>query len=304
MMILLGHRFRAMGGPCELQVAATEPDQARHAFDMAEREVRRIERQYSRYLSDSVVSRINASAGAAWVDCDEETLHLLDLADTLHRQTDGLFDATSGVLRRAWRFDGSRREAPDDAELAPLLALVDWSAVERRGTQVRLARQGMELDFGGFGKEYAADRVASLWQQAGVSHALVNLAGDVRVLGGKPDGGPWLLGIQHPRRNGDLLGHLPLANGALATSGDYERFFTDMTGYRHCHILHPKTGRSAYHWQSISVVAPLALMAGGLCTGAMLMGPQALEWLRGQPVDFLAVDRHGAVHMSNAPGDS
>ncbi len=300
-MQLHHHRFKAMGGPCELQTGAATPEQAGAAFAAAEREVRRIESRYSRYLADSVVSRLNAQAGGEWLACDEETLHLLDVAQRLHEDSGGLFDATSGILRRAWRFDGSL-EAPDEDTLAPLLALVDWSGVQRRGQEVRLAQAGMELDFGGFGKEYAVDRVAALWQQAGLRHGLVNLAGDIRVWGGRPDGDPWQLGIQHPRRPDTLLASLPLGTGALATSGDYERYFIDAAGTRHCHILHPSTGRAAHHWQSVSVVAPLALIAGGLSTAAMLMGAEALAWLRGQSVDFLAVDAYGTLHSSNTDG--
>lgn len=303
-MQLHTHRFKAMGGPCELQLAHGHPETAINALAAGEREIRRIEQRYSRYRSDSIVAQLNANAGGRWTECDEETLHLLDTADMLYRQTDGLFDATSGVLRKAWRFDGSMDAPPTDEALAPLLSLVDWSRVERRGHQVRLGQAGMEIDFGGFGKEYAVDRVAALWHEAGLRHGLVNLAGDIRVLGGKPDGSAWQLGIQHPRQPGALLAQVPLTAGALTTSGDYERFLVDKAGVRHCHILHPKTGRPAYAWQSVTVVAPLALMAGAMSTTAMLMGSQTLTWLRSQPVDFLAVDALGAVFSSNSAGGS
>jgi len=300
-MELLQHWFTAMGGPCEFQLGTSTAGQARIAFGMAEHEVRRIEAKYSRYRPDSLLSRINAHAGGDWLDCDDETLHLLEVAHRLHEDSGGLFDATSGVLRRAWRFDGSA-QAPDDQTLAPLLALVGWGGVQRRGREVRLAKAGMELDFGGFGKEYAVDRVATLLQKAGVAHGLVNLSGDIRVWGGRPGGQPWNLGIQHPRQTGALLASLPLQSGALATSGDYERYFIDASGKRHCHILHPMTGRPACHWRSVSVVAPLALMAGGLSTCAMLMGEAAGSWLAQQPVDFLAIDENGSRFSSNPRG--
>jgi thiamine biosynthesis lipoprotein len=292
------HRFAAMGGPCELQVGLRDPGRAASLLGAAEQEVRRVERKYSRYRADSLVSQINAQAGKGWTPCDEETLHLLEVADQLHQNSQGLFDATSGVLRRAWRFDGSRA-APPQAELDPLLTLVGWSGLERRGHEVRLRWTGMELDFGGFGKEYAVDRVAGQLQAEGVPHGLVNLSGDLRVWGGRPDGTPWQLGIQHPRRPGAILASLPLRQGALASSGDYERCFIDAQGQRHCHILHPKTGRPVYDWQSVSVVAPLALMAGGCSTVAMLMGPEALDWLHRQSLDYFAVDALGKVHSSN-----
>lgn len=301
-MPLHRHQFTAMGGPCELQLGVEDAQQAHRAFGLAQQEVLRIESKYSRYREDSVLSRINAQAGGAWTSCDEETLGLLDVAHQLYEHSGGLFDATSGVLRRAWRFDGSR-PAPTEAELKPLLALVNWLGLQRRGAEVRLQQSGMELDFGGFGKEYAVDRVTAQLQAIGVAHGLVNLAGDIRVWGGRPDGQPWQLGIQHPRRPDAVLASLPMREGALASSGDYERCFIDADGRRHCHILHPKTGRPAYDWQSVSVVAPLALMAGGFSTVAMLMGLQAPEWLSRQSLDYLAVDSNGQLHTSNDRGD-
>lgn len=296
-MPLFVHHFRAMGGPCELQVDARDEADAAGWMKIGEDEVRRIEFTYSRYRPDSQLSRINAAAGRDWIDCDAEMHQLLELAGRLHQITGGLFDATSGILRRVWRFDGSR-PVPTDDELQPLLDLIGWSGVLRRGDAVMLERPGMELDFGGIGKEYATDRVAALWQAQGVRHGLINLAGDLRVLGGRPDGQPWKLGIQHPRQPQQLLAELALRDGALATSGDYERCLIDAQGRRHGHILHPGTGRPAYGWQSVSVVAPLAVAAGGLSTAAMLMGDQALPWLRQQGVDFLAVDQDGTVQAS------
>ncbi len=154
-----------------------------------------------------------------------------------------LFDATSGVLRRAWRFDADT-PAHRIAELAPLLALVGWPRVKLGVEAVRLSSAGMELDFGGFGKEYAVDRAALVLRDRGASSALVNLAGDLAILGAQPGGEPWRLAVQHPRRDDVALATLPVSSGAIATSGDYERFI-EVDGVRHCHVLDPRTGRSA-----------------------------------------------------------
>ena len=293
--------FRALGGPCTLQLGGVGQAAASQAFDQARQELGRIERAYSRYRSDSIVSRLNAAAGGDWIECDAETQRLLDLAAALHARSGGLFDATSGVLRRAWRFGQPDAAVPTEAELAPLLALVGWADVQRQGAAVRLARAGMELDFGGIGKEYAVDRVAQLWLESGLPHGLVNLAGDIRVFGGHPEGRPWRLGIQHPRRPGAILAEIALHEGALATSGDYERALVDAQGRRHGHILHPRTGRPDPHWQSVSVVAPLAVIAGGQSTVSMLMGAQALPWLEQQGAHALAVDAQGRIHQSAKP---
>ena len=272
------HRFtfRAMAAENELQLhgdAALAAAAARAAID----EVARIEAKFSRYRPDSIVSRINACAGGDALAVDHETRMLLRYADACHRQSGGLFDATSGVLRRAWRFDSGK--LPETAALAEALRLVGWKGVELQGDSVRLARRGMELDFGGFGKEYAVDRAALLLRDAGVESALVNLAGDVAILGPQPGGEPWRVGIRHPRKPDRAIAALPVYSGGLATSGDYERFI-EVDGVRHCHILDPRTGRAARGFQSVTVHAPNCLVAGSATTIAMLKGRDAgLAWL-------------------------
>ncbi len=289
------HRFtfRAMAADNEIQVhAACEPE-AQAAAKAAIDEVLRIEAKYSRYRADSVVSRINAAAGAAGVDVDEETERLLAFADACHRNSGGRFDATGGVLRRAWDF--KRARVPTEGELAPLLALIGWDEVERGAGRVRLPRAGMEIDFGGFGKEYAVDRAVAVLIERGAPCAMVNLAGDLAITGALPGGSPWRVGIQHPRRTDALIATLPVASGALATSGDYERY-VEVDGVRHCHVLDPRSGRSARGFQSVTVIAPSCLVAGSATTIAMLMGETAgLEWLRALGLAHFCVTESGAL---------
>ncbi len=283
-----------MASACEVVLAAADEAQGLAWAKAAIDEVVRIETTYSRYRPDSIVSRINASAGAAPVECDDETVALLDHAQALYDSSDGLFDITSGVLRRAWDFKSARK--PGDAELNAVRALIGWPRVERRGRHIRLPQAGMEIDFGGFGKEYAADRAGAILLQRGATHGYVNLAGDMRVIGARPDGTPWRMGIQHPRQRDQLLATLPVSQGGLATSGDYERYF-EIDGQRYCHILDARSGQPVTHWQSISVLAPLAVLAGNCCTIAMLKQEQALGFLEASGMNYLAVDRHGAIHV-------
>lgn len=282
-----------MACSCEVVLSADSPAQAEQLAHEAMQEVWRIEQRYSRYRSDSIVARINAAAGQEPVACDAETLSLLQFADQMYRQSDGLFDITSGVLRRAWNFKQAR--LPDAAEIDVLLPLIGWSRVEREGERVRLPEPGMELDFGGFGKEYAADRAAALLQQRGVAHGYVNLGGDIRAMGPRPDGSAWQIGIQHPRQRGQLLATQQLATGGLATSGDYERYI-DIGGQRYCHVLHPRTGWPVQHWQTVSVTAPLAVLAGCICTIAMLKQAQGLAFLQASGCSHLALDTQGHIH--------
>jgi thiamine biosynthesis lipoprotein len=287
--------FSAMASRCEVRLYAPDAAQAQAWADLAIGEVRRIEVKYSRYRDDSVISAINRAAGGKPVAVDDETAALLDFGASLHGQSDGRFDLTSGVLRRAWDFKA--RRVPTQADLDALRPLVDWTQVEWRDRHVRLPRAGMELDFGGIGKEYAADRAGGLLAERGVQHGLVNLGGDVRVLGPAPDGTPWRIAVQAPRgAPGETLARLDVASGALATSGDYERFF-EIDGRRYCHLLDARTGWPVAHWQSVSVVAPLAVAAGACATLAMLAPvPAALSFLRSQDVRFLAIDAAGVRH--------
>jgi FAD:protein FMN transferase len=277
-----------MSSHCTIRLDGDDTAAMALAAQAAIDEVRRIELKYSRYRGDSIVSHINTAAGGAGcVEVDAETAALLDFAAQLHTLSDGLFDITSGVLRRAWNFREGRVPAPD--ALRELLPLIGWSQVEWLGGGIRLPRAGMEIDFGGFGKEYAADRAMAVLAAAGQMHGFVNLGGDIRVLGPRADGSAWRFGIQHPRRAEATIASVELSAGALASSGDYERFFVH-EGRRFCHILDPRTGWPVEGWASVSVTAPACVAAGALSTIAMLKGKVALEFLNTQQASFFAVD--------------
>lgn len=284
--------FEAMASHCEIRIATPDPQVAAILAQQAVAEVRRIETRYSRYRPDSVVSRINAAAGDEWVSCDAETVALLDYANTLYLSSGGLFDISSGVLRRAWDF--RHAQVPSPEVLTPLLALVGWRRVQRDGDRVHLPQAGMEIDFGGFGKEYAADRAATLLTELGVWHGYVNLGGDMRFIGPQPDGEPWMIGIQDPRDPEGSVASIPVSQGALATSGDYERYF-DLDGQRYCHILDPRSGMPVSHWRSVSVLAPLAIAAGSCATIAMLKQADGLDFLEQSGMSYLAIDHAGRM---------
>jgi FAD:protein FMN transferase len=289
----LSFEFFAMGTPCRIAIEDTAEDIAERAARAAIAEVRRIEAKYSRYQGDSVVSRINAAAGRGCaVEVDDETADLLDFAARLNAFSDGLFDPTTGVLRTVWDFRAAR--VPEPAQVQSMLARVGWHRVEWRRPHIHLAVPGMELDFGGFGKEYATDRAATLLEAAGVASGLVNLGGDLRIVGKRARAQGWLLGIADPRKEGAVFASITLHDGALATSGDYERYF-EHAGHRYCHVLDPRSGWPAQGWRSVSVSAPACLAAGAVSTVAMLKGPDALAFLREQAVEFLAVDAMGAM---------
>jgi len=293
------HSFVAMGGPCRLRMDCDDIATADRAIAAAEAEVRRLESKYSRYLPHSLTSKINRHAGdSSAVPIDKETAGLLNYANTLWRESDGMFDLTSGVLRRVWDFKSSR--LPLQNEIDDLLPLVGWDTVQWDDTQVRLPRSGMELDFGGCVKEYACDSAVGVIRQNGIEHALVDLGGDMAAFGGEAssDGGdaPWQIGIRHPGEKDAAIAHLPLMAGGLASSGDYERCM-EIDGRRYGHILNPKTGWPVRGLAAVSVMADQCLVAGSTATIALLMPEKvALLWLESLGVSWLAVDAQFNIH--------
>lgn len=287
------HRFcfRAMGSPCEILLAGVTHDQAAEVSALVCAEVERLEQRYSRYRPDSLLSAINqvAQTGGT-IEVDAETAALLDYAAVCYRESGGLFDITSGILRQAWRFDTDTLPAPD--KLAWLCARIGWDKVHWERPRLGFSQPGMELDLGGIVKEYAADRAALLCLDAGIRHGLVNLGGDIRAIGPLPDGQPWRAGIRDPEQPGRLLGWVPLDEGALATSGDYLRCRV-IQGRRYSHLLNPKTGWPVLGLASVSIMAPSCLVAGSLSTIAMLKGKAGAQWLADLSVPHLWIDDQG-----------
>lgn len=281
-----------MASENELQLYANDRVEAARVAELASDEVRRVERKFSRYRSESLLTQINQAAGRHAVPIDAETAALLAYGDACFKKSDGLFDLTSGVLRRCWNF--KEAHLPDPLQLRATLALVGWDRVHWSPSKIYLPMPGMQLDFGGIGKEYAADRAATLCVNEGINHGLVNLAGDIRILGPHPDGAPWRIGIKHPRQPGATIASVNLTSGALATSGDYERFF-EIAGRRYSHILDAKTGYPVSELQAVSVTAPLCSVAGSLSTIALLKGRKGPQFLRSENVGFIAIDQNGNI---------
>ncbi len=288
-----------MGSPCEIQLfAASEPAAAKIARH-AQAEVARLEAKYSRYRDDSLLAEINRHAARAdAIEVDAETASLLDYAQACHTHSDGLFDVTSGILRRAWRFD--REALPEAATVAALLDRVGWDKLRWQSPILGFTMPGLELDFGGVVKEYAADRAAALCREAGAAGGIVNLGGDTCVIGPRPDGRAWRIGIRHPRVADGLLDTLSLQTGAVASSGDYERCIV-IHGTRYGHLLNPRTGWPVRRLAAVTVVGALCVVAGSAATIAMLKEDAGGAWLAALGLPHLWMDVDGRVGGSLAP---
>jgi thiamine biosynthesis lipoprotein len=279
---LLAVRFTAMASPCEILVPSMSRETALAIGTVAAEEAWRVEKKYSRYRDDSVTAWINENRGTA-IEVDAETASLMDFARQCFELSEGLFDITSGILRHAWTFDGSDR-VPEAASIERLLRLVGFDRLQWRPPHLLLPA-GMELDFGGIGKEYAVDRAYQLLAARHSTPFLVNFGGDLRA-NRPPPHGPWQVGIERPDADQEATMVLDLEYGALATSGDSRRYLMK-DGIRYGHILNPLTGWPAPDSaRSITVAAGSCTEAGLLSTVALVHGAGAQAYLEEQGVRY------------------
>ena len=272
--------FTAMASPCELLLPEIDRQMALRFGALVAQEAWRVEKKFSRYRTDSVLAWIHANCGTA-IDVDPETASLLDFASQCHRISGGLFDITSGILRHAWKFDGSDR-VPESGTIERLLPLIGFDKLQWHSPRLLLPI-GMELDFGGFGKEYAVDRAYDLLAAVRKDPFLINFGGDLRA-NRAPAHGAWQIGIERPDTAGKASMILELEHGALATSGDSRRFLLK-DGVRYGHILDPRTGWPvAGAPRSVTVAASSCTEAGLLATLALLQGERARELLEQEGV--------------------
>jgi len=280
--------FNAMGSRCEVQLYASKKSVAEHVVNLVIQDVKRIEQRYSRYNENSVLSDINRVAEqGGTIGIDDETRALLDYADTCYQQSDGLFDITSGILREVWDFKSQK--IPSEQAIKSLLPRIGWDKLIISEATIQFTRPGMQLDFGGIGKEYAVDRAAAICQANGIQHGVVDLGGDIKIIGAHADGRPWSVGIRHPRRPGQLMGSIAVYQGAVASSGDYERNII-LRGKRYSHILNPKTGWPVRGLASITVLADQCVVAGSLATITLLKEKQGKHWIKDLGVSCLWMD--------------
>lgn len=287
-----------MGSPCLLHLYCSSKEQFERVASQSVARVNELEALYSRYLADSLLSDINLHAGTGKrFTLADEFWTLLQYANTAHAISDGLFDITSGVLRKVWDFKNG--QPPDIAKINSTLVLVGWSKIVVDKNDFHLPLAGMELDFGGIVKEYAADLVAEMLKQSGIKHGLVDMGGDIAVVGPHPDNSPWQVAISDPDLPGQAIATIPLMAGGLASSGDYQRFIV-LNDERYSHILNPKTGWPVKGLVAVSVWAPQCVVAGTLATIAMLKGDvEGEQWLQEVGCNYLTVNSSGIVNLSS-----
>lgn len=272
--------FHAMGSPCEIHLDQCPPNKATPLIQMGARSAWRIEAKFSRYRDDNIIDRINRSNGQP-IQVDTETALLLNYAEQCYHLSEGLFDITSGVLRKAWQFDETAL-FPSKATIAALMPYIGWEKVSWDGETLQLP-EGMQIDLGGIGKEYAVDLTLRQLALAYDGAILVNFGGDLAANKARYSQQPWTIGMD------TLPAHqhaLTLTSGALATSGDTYRHILHQ-GKRYSHILNPKTGSPIETpYRTITVQKETCIEAGIIATLAFLQGNDAQGFLEAQGTTF------------------
>ncbi len=264
--------FHAMNTLCRVHFVSPN---ARRGSEFQQEVLRWIawfEAQYSRFIPDSLISRINAAAGEHWTEIDAEAEAVFKLCGEMAFFTRGAFDPTAMPLIRLWNWQAKPPVIPSDAAIAAARELVGWQKVQRRPGAIFLPRVGMCIDLGGIGKEYAVDRVVTMALQRGIQNVLVDFGQDVRVNGKPPTKPAWHIGLQDPKNPGSCWTGVGVLNHAVATSGDYLRHFTK-DGRRYGHIIDPRDGMPVFNnCLSVTVIAPTCTVAGILTTSAFILG--------------------------------
>lgn len=290
-----------MGSKFDITISAVDSLQAERYIDEVITEITRIENLISDWKFDSQVSEINRMAGKQAVKVDQELFDLTQRALFFSQITDGAFDISSAAMDKIWKFDGSMKQLPSKEELTKAIEKVGYQNIilNPADTTVFLKKEGMKIGFGATGKGYAADKGRNLMQQMGVKAGIVNASGDMAVWSDDIPQKKWRIGINNPFKNNDITEVVTLCNGAITTSGDYEKF-AEIASVRYSHIMNPKTGMPATGLTSVTVIGPSAETANGFSTSLMVLGrKEGLRLLKKHPeYACLMITDNGRVYRS------
>ncbi|MDF2636513.1 MAG: ApbE family lipoprotein [Pelosinus sp.] len=238
-----------------IEITAYGPG-AEEAVKAAFGEFQRLHTLTNNFDENSQLSKINQMAGKEKVAVDPTLVDIIRFSKDVSDKLGDSFDITIGPLTKLWGIGQKGEYVPTQAEIDKVLPLVNYHLVEvdTNANTVYLPKTGMMLDLGSIAKGYATDLAIEKLKAMGISSALVNAGGNVRVIGNKPDGKPWRIGIQHPRDTDGISGKLALTEwDTMETSGDYQRFIMK-DGIRYSHILNPRTGWQPREVASVTMV--------------------------------------------------
>lgn len=290
-----------MGSRFEITVVAEDSITANNHIDTAVLEITRIENLISSWDKNSQTSEINRNAGIQPIKIDADLFNLIERALGISKLTDGAFDISYASMDRIWKFDGSMKAMPSNEEIQNAVAKVGFENIllNKDSSTVFLKTKGMKIGFGAIGKGYAADKAKALLIEKGVTSGIINASGDMNTWGKQPDGSEWKVAITNPLNKNKAFALLPISNGAVVTSGNYEKYVT-FEGKRYSHIIDPRTGLPSSGIISVTVFAPKAELADALATSVFVMGKEVgLDRINQLPkIECIIIDEEGNISKS------
>lgn len=291
-----------MGCHYEITVIAANQPEGDRLIDIAAGEVTRIEKLISEWDSTTQISHVNFYAGIRPVKVDKEVFDLIVRSIKISELTDGAFDITWAGMNQIWKFDGSMKRLPTQAEVAATVSKVGYRNIilDAKNLTVFLKLKGMRLGFGGIGKGYSADKGAELLKSKGVPGGIMNGSGDITAWGVQPDGKPWMIGITNPFNKDKVFSWFPFNGKSIGTSGNYENF-VEFDGKRYTHIIDPRTGWPVHGISSVTIFGPNAELSTALTKAIFVMGKDIgislLKQFKG--IEFIVVDEQGKIYESD-----
>lgn len=293
--------LKLMGSRFDITVVANDSIKANKYIDTAITEISRIEKLISSWDDNSQTSEINRNAGIKPVKVDKELFDLIERAIAISKLTDGAFDISYASMDKIWKFDGSMTKMPSKEEIISSVEKVGYQNIvlDKMDSTVFLKLEGMKIGFGAIGKGYAADKAKSLLISKGVPSGIINASGDMNTWGKQPNGNEWKVAITNPMDKNKVFALLPITNGAVVTSGNYEKY-VNFNGKRYTHIIDPRTGYPSTGIISVTVFAPKAELADALATSVFVMGKEAgLDRINQLPkIECIIIDDKGNITKS------
>lgn len=275
---------KLMGNRFEFTVIANNKAFAESAINKAVEEVKRIEKVFSTFNTDSEINKINDNSGIKPLQVSEEVYQLIRRSIKISEITQGAFDITYGSIdKKLWNFDMTMTSLPDAATARQSVRLINYKNIFIDGAHqtVFLKEKGMRLGFGGIGKGYAAEKAKQVLIAEGIAAGIVNAAGDLTTWGVQANKKPWTVGIANPDMASQVFSELEISNKAIATSGSYIKFVM-INGKKYSHTIDPRTGMPVSGIKSVTIIAPDAELADALATPVTVMGVKAGLYLINQ----------------------
>eukprot|EP01093_Parvamoeba_rugata_P006308 TRINITY_DN1982_c0_g1_i2.p1 TRINITY_DN1982_c0_g1~~TRINITY_DN1982_c0_g1_i2.p1 ORF type:complete len:315 (+),score=77.20 TRINITY_DN1982_c0_g1_i2:1326-2270(+) len=293
--------LKLMGSRFDITVVANDSIQANKHIDTAVAEISRIEKLISSWDQNSQTSEINRNAGIKPVRVDAELFNLIERAIGISKLTDGAFDISYASMDNIWKFDGSMTTMPSEKEITASVEKVGYQNIvlDKNKSTIYLKLKGMKIGFGAIGKGYAADKAKTLLMSKGVTSGIINASGDMNTWGKQTNGEDWKVAITNPMNKNKVFALLPITNGAVVTSGNYEKY-VNFNGKRYTHIIDPRTGYPSTGIISVTVFAPKAELADALATSVFVMGKEAgLDRINQLPkIECIIIDDDGNISKS------